>query len=88
MTGIVGQHLDGLRDQLSGRVITAADSDYDQARSVWNGAIDHRPAVVARCGGPADVAAAIGFDPGHRPGDQRFGAAPTTSAAPRSATKG
>ena len=59
MTGI--QDLDGLRDQLSGRVITAADSDYDQARSVFNGAIDHRPAVVARCGGPADVAAAIGF---------------------------
>jgi FAD/FMN-containing dehydrogenase len=61
MTAMGGQDLGSLRDRLSGRVITATDSDYDRARSVWNGAINHRPAIVARCGDPADVAAAISF---------------------------
>jgi len=60
-TAVAGHDLDGLRSRFSGRVITAADSDYDQARSVWNGAIDAHPAVIARSAGPGDVAAAVGF---------------------------
>src|SRR4051794_41975869 len=42
----------------AGRAITAADRDYDAARAVWNGSIDLRPAVIARCSTPADVVAA------------------------------
>ena len=56
-----GHDLDRLRSRFSGRVITAADGDYDQARSVWNGAIDAHPAVIARCAGPGDAAAAVRF---------------------------
>ncbi len=61
MTTIAGQETDKLRSMVSGQVITAADSDYDQARSVWNGAIDAHPAVIARCARASDVAAAVGF---------------------------
>ena len=34
---------------------------YDEARSIWNGAIDRRPACIARCTGVADVVAAVRF---------------------------
>ncbi len=57
MTQIMGT--DAPRTQLTGRVIDRSDFDRDTARSVWNGGIDRRPAVIARCTGPSDVAAAI-----------------------------
>jgi FAD/FMN-containing dehydrogenase len=50
-----------LRSELAGEVFTPSDSDYDTARSIWNGAIDRRPALVARCASAEDVARAIRF---------------------------
>jgi FAD/FMN-containing dehydrogenase len=44
-----------------GRVVTQDDADYGDVRKIWNGAIDRRPAVIARCGGTADVVAALRF---------------------------
>lgn len=44
-----------------GRVIAAGDDAYDRSRAVWNGMIDRRPRLIARCSGPADVAAAVRF---------------------------
>jgi len=52
---------DRLRELMTGPVFGPGDTDYDTARSVWNGEIDRRPAVIARCLSPADVGAAIGF---------------------------
>jgi FAD/FMN-containing dehydrogenase len=43
----------------TGELITPADAGYDEARTIWNGAIDRRPALIARCREPADVAAAL-----------------------------
>ena len=37
------------------------DPGYDDARKVWNGIIDKRPALIARCAGVADVIAAVNF---------------------------
>ena len=37
------------------------DENYEGARSVWNGAIDRRPAVIARCSSAEEVATAIRF---------------------------
>ena len=42
-----------------GELIRPGDPGYDEARAVWNGAIDRRPAIVARCRDAADVTAAI-----------------------------
>ncbi|MGE5407232.1 MAG: FAD-binding oxidoreductase [Syntrophothermus sp.] len=42
-----------------GRVIEPADEDYDAARACWNGAVDRRPAAIARASDAEDVAAAI-----------------------------
>lgn len=42
-----------------GTVITPGSPGYDQARTVWNGAIDRKPAAIARCRVPGDVPAAL-----------------------------
>jgi hypothetical protein len=48
-----------------GRLISANHADYDIARAVWNGAVDRRPRLIARCIGTADVVAAVRFARDH-----------------------
>jgi FAD/FMN-containing dehydrogenase len=50
-----------LRDVFRGEVIAPADLGYDEHRKVWNGSIDRRPALIARCEGVADVREAVRF---------------------------
>ena len=40
---------------LRGSAVTPGDDAYDRERSIWNGAHDRRPAIIARCAGVADV---------------------------------
>ena len=44
-----------------GEVIAPDHERYGAARTVWNGAIDRRPRLIARCTGAADIAAAVRF---------------------------
>jgi FAD/FMN-containing dehydrogenase len=53
--------LAGLAKTLHGGLIGPDDPGYDDARKVWNGLIDKRPAALARCADEADVATAIAF---------------------------
>jgi FAD/FMN-containing dehydrogenase len=48
-------------DSLRGRLVLPGDTHYDEARAVWNGMIDRRPAMIARCKSAADVMAAVDF---------------------------
>lgn len=49
------------RAAVRGEVVEPGDAAYDEARALWNAAVDRRPALVVRCAGPADVIAAVGF---------------------------
>jgi FAD/FMN-containing dehydrogenase len=50
-----------LRAAMRGTVLAPADPGYDEARSLWNGDFDRRPAVIACCASVADVVAAVAF---------------------------
>jgi len=45
----------------SGTLIHPSHADYDGARRVYNGMIDRRPAVIARCNSADDVVLALGL---------------------------
>ena len=55
--GVIDAFAAGLR----GGVLRSGDEGYDDARSIWNGLIDRRPALIVRCAGAADVVDAVNF---------------------------
>ncbi|RWE80398.1 MAG: FAD-binding oxidoreductase [Mesorhizobium sp.] len=50
-----------LRESLRGEVILRDDAGYDEARKVYNGMIEKRPLLIARCADVADVIAAVKY---------------------------
>jgi FAD/FMN-containing dehydrogenase len=54
-----------LQGRLRGALVARDSPDYDEHRKIWNGSIDRRPALIARCAGVADVIAAVKFARGH-----------------------
>ena len=53
--------IQALRSQLRGPLITPEDPAYETARKLYNGMIDKRPRLIARCADVADVVAAVNF---------------------------
>ena len=53
------------RERLRGPLLRPDDAGYDTARRVWNGLIDRRPVLIARCTGVADVIEAVNFARAH-----------------------
>jgi FAD/FMN-containing dehydrogenase len=56
---VMASELDSLRQVLEGKVIGRADPAYDEARKIWNGAIDRSPTAIVRCTEVSDVVAAV-----------------------------
>jgi FAD/FMN-containing dehydrogenase len=50
-----------LASAFRGELIRPGDDEYESARRIWNGMIDKRPALIARCTGVADVVTAVDF---------------------------
>ncbi len=66
MSTIEGRAIDAkagesLRARFRGALLRPGEEGYDEARRVWNGAIDRRPALIARCAGADDVVEAVRF---------------------------
>jgi FAD/FMN-containing dehydrogenase len=60
--GVLGAAtLKEFEDGLHGAVVRPDDAGYDEARAIWNGAHDGRPALITRCADASDVRHAIGF---------------------------
>jgi FAD/FMN-containing dehydrogenase len=59
--GTMTEPLSEFRESLAGTVVGPDDADYDAARRCFNALVDRRPAVIARCVGPDDVATALDF---------------------------
>jgi FAD/FMN-containing dehydrogenase len=53
--------IQGFVEGVRGKVLHSGDPGYDDARAIWNGLIDRRPALIVQCTGAADVVDAVNF---------------------------
>jgi len=49
------------KTELRGELLQPSDQGYDNARSIWNGMIDRKPDMIARCIGTSDVISCVNF---------------------------
>jgi FAD/FMN-containing dehydrogenase len=60
-----GPDVSELKQGIRGQLVLPGDPTYDQARRVWNGMVDKRPAAVIYCAGADDVVASVTFARSH-----------------------
>jgi FAD/FMN-containing dehydrogenase len=53
--------IDDFKASLNGPLLRPGDAGYDDARKIWNGMIDRRPALIACCRGVVDVINSVNF---------------------------
>jgi len=58
---VAGAHVDRLARQLAGVLLWPGEAGYEWTRKIWNGMIDRRPALIARCETEEDVALCVNF---------------------------
>lgn len=63
--GISRIDVEHLATKLHGDLLWPGQEGYESARELWNGMIDKRPALIARCSCTEDVIAAVGFARDH-----------------------
>ena len=57
--------VENIKSDLRGEMLRPSDDSYDDARKIWNGMIDKKPALIVRCAGVADVISAVKFSNSH-----------------------
>src|ERR1700694_4977609 len=60
-SGVSSEAIQALAATMHGTVVQPNDPTYDEVRSLYNGMIDKRPRLIARCVDAADVIAAVNF---------------------------
>jgi hypothetical protein len=58
--------IDDFRASLRGQLLLPDAVGYDDARKIWNGMFDRKPALIARCAGAADVIQSVNFARAHQ----------------------
>ena len=61
-----GTEVRELAEAMRGQVLVPGQGGYDQARRIWNGMFDRKPAFIARCAAPSDVMHAVNFARQHQ----------------------
>jgi FAD/FMN-containing dehydrogenase len=59
--GLDPEALEAFLASIHGTIFQPGDAGYDEARTIRNGLIDRRPAIIVRCSGAADVIASVNF---------------------------
>src|SRR5678810_504669 len=57
--------LSDLQNNLKGKILIDGDGGYEEARKIWNGMIDRKPAIIVQCTNSADVQQAVKFSAAH-----------------------
>lgn len=60
-TDVASEELAALSFAIRGRILHPGDEGYDEARRLWNGMFDRRPALIVQCAGPSDVIETVNF---------------------------
>ncbi len=59
---INGSAVEDFGASLRGELLLSGENGYEEARKIWNGMIDKKPTLVARCLGTSDVIKAVDLD--------------------------
>ena len=65
MSAVAREAVENLAANFQGPLVRPDDPSYDDVRRIWNGHVQRRPALIARCTGVADVVAAVRFGREH-----------------------
>ena len=60
-TTVDAEALSALDFAIRGTIISPSDPGYDEARQLWNGMFDRKPALIVQCKGPSDVIETVNF---------------------------
>ena len=86
VAGLDAEAVDAFVAGIRGRVLRPGEDGYDEARAIWNGLIDRRPALIVQCTGAADVVDAVDFAREHQLPCRSRAAATTSPATPSTTT--